>query len=62
MFILIKYRDESGELRELRLRNDLAGFWKTIGTTFGFKAAVLESIDQNEHGAEESSLRLFNCG
>ena len=59
MFILIKYRDKSGELRELRLRNDLAAFWKTIGTTFGFKAAVLERIDRDGHDTEEKFSKVI---
>ena len=43
-FRLIRYRDPNGEIKELRILDDLSPDWEGIGETLGFKPSVIKAI------------------
>ena len=46
---LIKWEDEKGLKRELRIYSKIAHKWRRIATQLGFELGEIESIEENHH-------------
>ena len=46
---LIKWEDENGVKRELRIYSKIAHKWRQIATRLGFELGEIESIEENHH-------------
>ena len=46
---LIKWEDENGVKRELRIYSKIAHKWRQIATRLGFELGEIESVEENHH-------------
>ena len=46
---LIKWEDENGVKRELRIYSKIAHRWRQIATRLGFELGKIESVEENHH-------------
>ena len=46
---LIKWEDEKGLKRELRIYSKIAHKWRQIATQLGFEPGKIESVEENHH-------------
>ena len=46
---LIKWENDSGIVRELRIYSKVAHKWKQIATRLGFELGEIESVEENHH-------------
>ena len=46
---LIKWEDENGVKRELRIYSKIAHRWRQIATRLGFELGEIESVEENHH-------------
>ena len=46
---LIKWEDENGGERELRIYSKIAHKWRQIATRLGFELGEIESVEENHH-------------
>ena len=49
---LIKWEDENGVQRELRIYSKIAHRWRQIATRLGFELGEIESVEENHHRNE----------
>ena len=46
---LIKWEDENGVKRELRIYSKIAHRWRQVATRLGFELGEIESVEENHH-------------
>ena len=46
---LIKWEDENGVQRELRIYSKIPHKWRQIATRLGFELGEIESVEENHH-------------
>ena len=56
---LIKWEDENGVKRELRVYSKIAHKWRQIATRLGFELGEIESVEENCHRNDSCITAMF---